>query len=1034
MQPVQQDEYADFSQYMDPVVDQPKDQYADFAQYMDQPAQPEQQQRPTDYGEQFAAGMRESVAGEAAYATGMTDAHAAQEDPTFWGGLVREGSKMISDLLFMAAGATLGGALGATLGPLGMAGGAAFGAMAIPEFLKTSLKEYNDFQDRGGDVTFGEYLESAGRISNSTLRAGSMGMVLGAVNKAMPMLRQIPGLNKLFDTKYVGKAIEKGTGVAGEVAAATVVPAASEGRMPTAEDVGKAAVLFGGMHAAGELPRIVSKVPEQLSAVKDKFAPSPLNVALADALDKSNLAYPNVYEMGNREYTLSQNNKALIDNINDFDPSYYGEFARKVDDISDTSFASADAAGRAFQDAVRPLSEPTSRVEDAGITVPAQEQAKTSLAGRGTEAPTDAATLGVVGIEPQLFPENQPADQPGVVQIQAEPEPIPKPLRAAPMPMTPAQNPVNQAITGIADTAYATDTQAGEAVHREFHAVREREYATLNDRYTEQTHAAQGIAYVDERFVHEVEAFIREHGTSAAPNSPEAETIRAARRLRDLIGVVDEEGNISGARETELNRVMDTIKSLKKVPNWDMPGDFRKLLGEVIDHGNASIERHLEAVDENMATEFRQLNRDYRNFKQTFDNKATRVFSDPTYKHAAIGAKISKADMFRQVRDVLVRSPEGQRVLNRVRRTNWNNHFADGVLRATNEAEFVEGMTRVKPKELSTLMEMLEPQQRNQVLRTLQRSNELRQNVNRAQLEYDTAVRNYEQLKENRATEMTRIRNETKLASDQNKLNTAYDKSIKKAYEIKQQKLKENHAAFDRFKKAKVKNLRNIADPSETVRANKDMLSAMLRQDPAKLITGMETLQDIRNMKKVLFKTPGGTELFKGIAKYATEQMFSFVKEAELSSKRVPYDKIKIQMANKEFRARLEALNGPEFVKSMDELVEVADQLTQKFKTMPTEYIKERASIRTVAGWLTAAGFTLHSPVLSSVGWGGYAAKKAYKFWNDRNSYTQKSIRKYIHDAKAILNHDTAELRKMGHENTQKQIEEYQRKPTRAKK
>lgn len=184
----------------------------------------------------------------------------AESDPSFWESLVKEGGTITGDLPYMAAGATLGAVAGGALGSvvpglgtgIGSAVGGAFGATALPAFLKESIRQYNDFQASGGDLTFGEFLERADQIADTTLSQGSFGVILGTLAKAGPLLEGLPGVGQLFKTK-----ISKAAGTLGaEVAAAGTIPSAVQGRLPEGEDYAKALAVLGGFKLA-QLPSAI---------------------------------------------------------------------------------------------------------------------------------------------------------------------------------------------------------------------------------------------------------------------------------------------------------------------------------------------------------------------------------------------------------------------------------------------------------------------------------------------------------------------------------------------------------------------------------------------------------------------------------------------------------------------------------------------------------------------------------------------------------------------------------------------------------
>jgi hypothetical protein len=150
------------------------------------------------------------------------------------------------------AGALAGAAAGSIVPGIGtgigaLAGGGA-GAMALPTLIKSSFGEYRDFVDSGGDLTFGEFLERAGRIGKETSKAGAIGVATAGASRLLPALRRIPKLNKLLNTKPGRIAGE----AALEVGGLTGSKAAIEGKLPTAKEfVGDVATVAGMKAARG---------------------------------------------------------------------------------------------------------------------------------------------------------------------------------------------------------------------------------------------------------------------------------------------------------------------------------------------------------------------------------------------------------------------------------------------------------------------------------------------------------------------------------------------------------------------------------------------------------------------------------------------------------------------------------------------------------------------------------------------------------------------------------------------------------------
>lgn len=164
-------------------------------------------------------------------------------------------------------GASAGGAVG---GPIGATAGAGAGAFALDEFFKEAISQYREHTRSGEDLSFGEFLKRAEKVSGSTLRGGAMGGILSAVNASTPLLKKIPGIGKLFESKLGAHA---GT-TAAEVATLGTVPAVSEGRLPTVNEYAHAAALVFGLHIP-RLARIaLMKEGEKSGLSPEEFAKS----------------------------------------------------------------------------------------------------------------------------------------------------------------------------------------------------------------------------------------------------------------------------------------------------------------------------------------------------------------------------------------------------------------------------------------------------------------------------------------------------------------------------------------------------------------------------------------------------------------------------------------------------------------------------------------------------------------------------------------------------------------------------------------
>lgn len=242
-------------------------------------------------GQSFKSGLQSSASGELAKSVfgGKSEEEVAQ-DPGFWAQLVHTGGELTGDTPYFLAGASLGGALGSVFGPLGAVVGGSAGAMAMPAFIKESLKEYRKYVEKGNDLTFGEFLNSADKVASKTLNQGLFGVILGSVNKAMPLLKNIPGIGNLFNSKIA----QKGATVAAEAATVATVPAVSEGRLPTTNDFAHALALVAGLnilHIPGAIRDKINKQGKASGLTPEAFAVKELvsNVGFAPVPESNEL-------------------------------------------------------------------------------------------------------------------------------------------------------------------------------------------------------------------------------------------------------------------------------------------------------------------------------------------------------------------------------------------------------------------------------------------------------------------------------------------------------------------------------------------------------------------------------------------------------------------------------------------------------------------------------------------------------------------------------------------------------------------------
>jgi len=207
------------------------------------------------------------------------------KDEGFFETLAALGGEAVSDLPAMGVGAEVGGALGSLGGPIGSGTAATVGSFVLPTVIKQSFAEYREHAKQGTDLTFGEFLERAGRTAKETGKSALLGGFVGKAARFLPQLKAVPGMSKILNTR-LGEAVGKG---ALEAGALTGGQAAIEGEIPSLEQVGQNIAMVGGMHAAGAGVRklgvgrvvkpVVGKLAETVSHVNKLLPESIQNKA-----------------------------------------------------------------------------------------------------------------------------------------------------------------------------------------------------------------------------------------------------------------------------------------------------------------------------------------------------------------------------------------------------------------------------------------------------------------------------------------------------------------------------------------------------------------------------------------------------------------------------------------------------------------------------------------------------------------------------------------------------------------------------------
>lgn len=623
---------------------------------------PQEQPKEEGFFGHLERGFERSAAGETSGALfGRAQETPQEQPPGFWDSVIEEVGTLAGDAPFMAIGGSIGAAIGSAGGPLGTIVGGGAGAFAFPAFLKEASRQYRQFQDEGGDLTFGEFLERADKVANTTLREGAFGIILGSVKSGMNLLRKIPAVDQLFNTRYIGPVAREATTIGAEVAAGTAAPAIAEQRLPSAEDVARSAVLFSG----GRL----SHIPGQLTEVIREATSPKFKYALADRVEKLNLAYPALQEFKEGENPVYKNSVELDRNLTAFDKSVTDNVVSRINSLSPTEFASADEAGTRMKEMLSPLT--------------------------ATEIPT---------VEP------------------GTPEPV-KPVER-PVPLV--ENPLQKAMVAISGNAASSKADLGKRITKQYQEGRKTEKEPLTRRYKQQEQAVSGYDVVDENAADKIQSFISEFEPGAIPGSQAATIVNNAKVMLDLFVQRDKEGNIAGYKAVPMRKLISSNRSVKQIPNWDTPPEMIDNLNTLTQQIDQIIVGQLNNVSPDLALEYQNLNADYALFKNRWDNNDMRIFYDRTENSEAVTNRFSSLDEFTQLEQALSGTPGGQQALNMLRREVWRDKLGKDAVNAKTEAAFEKATRDLTMRDLRDLQEYLTPEQREATTTAMQRSNQIR--------------------------------------------------------------------------------------------------------------------------------------------------------------------------------------------------------------------------------------------------------------------------------------------------------------------
>lgn len=557
----------------------------------------------------------------------------------------------------------------------------------------------------------------------------------------------------------------------------------------------------------------------------------------------------------------------------------------------------------------------------------------------------------------QLLPEETP---------NAKPE-----YRATPL----VNNPILTAINMLPGRVYRNKGEAGTQIKREFNKQHDAQMDAFRPEFEAMENQTQGInvevfdqpgTVVDmiNNLLHSVEE-------PRVPNKDQSVLIRTLTRLQRLFTQFDEDGNPHLPNQPSLREVIASNRSLKDIPEWEAPPNAKDRILQVTEGIDQLIRQTLEEHDPNLAQAYVNLNSRYSTFKRQFVNPHTRSLFKTHENYNSIGNQFRGIDALNALEDAIGSTPEGAEIVNSMRKTTLNSRMGNKVRNAQTNEEFTREVSKWNPEYIEEMMQYVPENQRERFGQGLNAANRVRRGVTEARENYDRDLRNWRENK---------TRDSARRASDSR---DAYNRTLEAARDPANQ----NRALL--------------------VDIKQDLLTAALdHRNITKLPAYMQTVEGIRAMREATGQMKGGRELFNSLAQLETRRMFDFVVDGYIDKNRFPYDALRKRMYSEkgEFRAKLREMNGPEFVKAVDELVSVADHLSKGFKEYEPGAVKDSTVMEDMSKVIRFFGITSAFPN-TAVAVTMKVAQEApyiYSMWNNKSMYTQQGIQKRVDIARSI--------------------------------
>lgn len=227
-----------------------------------------------------------------------------------------------------------------------------------------------------------------------------------------------------------------------------------------------------------------------------------------------------------------------------------------------------------------------------------------------------------------------------------------------------------QLLHEIAPQPFVSDAQAGHALASEAQAIERARKAEFAPRFSNLSEKVGAIESAPQpALAGELSALVDELSGSLLEGASPAEA-KLLRESRRLLGQVTVGGDAQQLRGTNLSNLVKTKKTLGDIPNWELRGTrseemFKRIYGMV----DSAIEDTLRSKNPQLLEEYINLNREYSQFKNTFENSSVApLFRRRNVKPRSLYKHSLKADNVEAIDRILSQSESGQQTLAQLKR------------------------------------------------------------------------------------------------------------------------------------------------------------------------------------------------------------------------------------------------------------------------------------------------------------------------------------------------------------------------------